>query len=351
MKTRKIRKRSFYKKDIPAGSAIYIGDTEPFPTQLTITYHDAAHHYIQKEISLENLSHVLAEQAKQVVWLNVSGLKNTEIIHQLGQTLAIHPLVIEDLLNTEHVSKVEFFADYLFMITKFPVCTTGTEPLKVEQFSLIVKDNLLITFQEEHATIVSTIEKKIKDFSIGQIVYGIIDTIIDDHYASVEYKGNLLEELEDKLINNQLNIDLGQLYAIKRDMLRLRKNVLILQNIVIQLLREQSRFLAGLSDIYLHDLHDHLLRIAEAIDIHYELSANVLQVYLSSISNKTNETMKILTLFAATFIPLSFIASLYGMNFTYIPGASWKWGYFAAIGGMAALGGGLVMFFRKKGWV
>jgi magnesium transporter len=134
-------------------------------------------------------------------------------------------------------------------------------------------------------------------------------------------------------------------------MLRLRKNSLILQNIVTQLIREQSRFLEGLSEIYLRDLHDHLLRISESIDIHYELCTNILQVYLSSISNKTNETMKVLTLFAAIFIPLSFIAGIFGMNFEYIPGLKWQWGYYAAIGGMVGLAVGLLVFFKKKGWV
>jgi len=351
MAANKRPKRASYKKGIPAGSAIYIGDTEPMATRLMITCLDANDKYIQKEIAAESLEKELAAHKKRPVWLSVSGLKNTETIHLLGQILEIHPLVIEDLLNTEHLSKVEFFSDYIFMITKLPFSPSAYLPLKIEQLSLIIKENLLITFQEEHEAIMPHLLHKIKEFTIGHLVYSLIDGIIDEHYAIVEQKGDVLEHLEEVIITHKKNIDLGDLYSIKRDMLRLRKNVIALNNIILQLLREQSRFLEGLSEIYLRDLQDHLLRISESIDIHYELSSNILQVYLSSISNKTNETMKILTLFAAIFIPLSFIASVYGMNFAYIPGLEWEWGYFAAVGGMTALAVGLFIFFKKKGWV
>lgn len=348
---KKHKKNSPYKKGIPAGSAIYIGDTAPSHTQMILTYFDEKQGPLQIAVEPDTLEEALKKHANRTAWLSVEGLENTELIHQIGEILHVHPLVTEDLLNTEHLSKIEFFSDYIFLISKLFINQTPEKPMKIEQFSFIIKHNLLVTFQEEHDAIILHTLQKMREFTLGELVYCVIDGIIDNDYMIIEEKGELLEEYEEKIVKNKSNINLGDLYTTKRDLLRLRKKVISLNNILSLLIREKSPLLNTLPEIYISDLQDHLLRISEAIDIHYELSTNILQVYLSSLSNKTNETMKVLTLFAAIFIPLSFIAGVFGMNFTNMPGVHWEWGYITTIGGMTALAIGLLVFFKKKGWV
>jgi magnesium transporter len=356
MATKHVRRAS-EKKGLPPGVAVYIGDTEPLDT--TATFMEFDHFDHPKDLKLDahlkaEISHISTKSG----WLNISGLKNEQAIYDICHTLKIHPLEIEDILDTEQLSKIEFLPDRSIVIIKAPAMKNSVESVKFEQFSMILKDNLLITFQEINHDLLDHIKKYLShsfmsptELNASHLVYLLIDMIIDDHFEIVEKKGDELENIEETLMKKGETINSNTLYTLKRDMLHLRKNIMSLNSIVFSMIRKQPLFMTDLPEIYLKDLQEHLELILESIDIHRELSNNILEIYMSSVNNKINETMKFLTIFTAIFIPMSFIAGLYGMNFSHMPELNWEYGYYATLGMMFAIAGGLLVYFRRKKWI
>lgn len=353
----KFFRRSSAKKGIPAGTAIYIGETDPLPTQINFVQFDENKHPIISTLDSVNLAEKILRLSNNGGWLHIAGLANTEIIQVICETLSIDPLITEDILNTKQLSKIEIFSGYTLVITRLPSTINSLNPVTFEQISFILKENLLITFQENHNLLIDQmatylqyfINKKLK-LDNAHLLYFVLDMIIDEHLAIVEQKGENLEALEEKVMQMQEDIEFNSIYLLKRDMLHLRKNIMGLHNIITLLLYEHKAILPQLAPIYLRDLLDHAKRIIEVIDIHRELGKNIIDIYISSINTKSNETMRLLTVYTAIFIPLTFVTGFYGMNFP-IPELEWKYGYFFAIGLIAVIAVSLLVYFRRKKWI
>ncbi|KTD62273.1 magnesium/cobalt transporter CorA [Legionella spiritensis] len=336
------------------GSAIYVGDREPLPTTIRVhiyddqSYHQYNHHDTAKiHQALDN---------HKYVWIDVAGLSKVETICDCCNTFNIHPLILEDILNTKQRSKLDVLNDGLFIVLKLLQAPGNQLTYGSEQFSMIVRNNLLLTFRESDHYDLSTLYKRlsadnslIRNHGTKYLAYLIMDNIVDDYFNFVEAAEDTLSAVEDRLIVDPADISLNELYAIKRRTITMRKVIAPLRDIIHLLVSpEQNHFIESRYLIYYRDLHDHAIRLVELIDLHREMSAGMLEIYLSALNNRMNETMKVLTLFASIFIPLTFIAGVYGMNFEFMPELKWRYAYPVIMVIMTAIAAAMFYFFKKK---
>lgn len=291
-------------------------------------------------------------------WINIDGLHDTRLVEQVGQQFNIHPLTIEDILNTHQRPKADIFADYLFIVVKTFVYHKDSKKLTIDQVSMLVKDNVLITFQEiagdEFDGVRNRLQSERSRLRINRIDYllhSLLDAIIDNYFNIVEQINDDIEALEETLINNPDSSTLKTIHLLKHDLIILRKSIWPLREIINKLVRDECPIVQVSTHIYLRDLYDHIVQIMDYIDSSREVVAAMLDVYLSSMSNHLNEIMKILTIFTTIFIPLTFIVGVYGMNFHYMPELSWKWGYASVWILMAVIVVVMLRFFRRKHWL
>ena len=296
-----------------------------------------------------------ALKAGNHVWIDLCGLQDEKLIHQLCQDFEIHALVMEDLLNTHQRPKLEIVEDYLFIVLKILTCKSDRQLYHSEQFSLLIKDNLLITLRESSQFDFNPLYQRlrvehslIREQGSDYLTYLLIDTIIDSYFDFVEQTSKQLDGLENLLINNPEKLQLKELYMVKRRTISLRKTLAPLRDIIHLLISEHSKAIQNKFYLYYRDLHDHCIRLVEQIDLHREMIGGMQEIYLSIQNNRMNEIMKILTLFASIFIPLTFIAGIYGMNFDYMPELKWRWGYPTVLLFMAGVAGLMLYYFKRK---
>jgi magnesium transporter len=347
------KKQASSKAGLLPGTAVYVGENPPQPTRVNVHIYDAKNYKVLTELNFQAINEALSQGMH--IWIDVYGLADTDKITKLCLEYKIHPLVIEDLINTRQRPKLDVIDDYLFIVFKLLESPPDCLSYSSEQFSLIIKHNILITFRESDKYDLSSLYKRlsaehslVREHSSDYLTYLVMDFIIDDYFNFVEATANLLEEIEDKLINKPESIELQSLYSIKRRTMTLRKTISPLRDIVHLLLLDDGGLINNRYNLYFRDLHDHCLRLVESIDLHREMTASMLDIYLSTINNRMSETMKILTLFASIFIPLTFIAGVYGMNFKFMPELSWRYGYPIVLTGMILLVVLMLYYFKRK---
>jgi magnesium transporter len=293
-----------------------------------------------------------------VTWLNIDGLHDTDLIDKIGKHYDIHPLVLEDILNTGQRPKIEVFDDYLFIVLKMLSFDEVEFRITSEQVSLIMGKNFVISFQEQPGDLfdplrdrIRTGKGKIRKMNSDYLTYALLDIVIDYYFNILEKVGEKIEDFESALMSEPKPDTLNEIYRLKREVLFLRKSVWPLREAVNKLERSESSLIHKKTKPYLRDVYDHTIQIIDAIETSRDLLSGMLDLYLSSVSNKMNEVMKVLTIFAAIFIPLTFIAGIYGTNFEFIPELKWQYGYFAMWTVMIITTIGLLIFFRKKKWI
>ena len=296
-----------------------------------------------------------------VVWVNVDGLGDVETITKVGQVFDLHRLVLEDVVNVPQRPKVEQYEDSLFLVTRMAVLG---ERLEAEQVSVFLGKGVVLTFQERPGDCLEPVRNRIRK-GIGRVrgqgpdylAYAILDAVIDNYFPILEEFGERLEALEEEVIARPSPAVISQIHSAKRDLLTLRRAIWPQREAMSWLLREPCLLISDDTRLYLRDCYDHVSQIIDMVETFRELASGLVDAYQSSISNKMNEVMKVLTIIATIFIPLSFVAGLYGMNFNQeksplnMPELSWYWGYPFALGLMAAIAGGLLIFFWRKGWL
>lgn len=335
------------------GTPVYVGERPPQTTRITVHIYDSRSYKTLDYFDAQIIEEALA--ANQHIWIDISGLANTKKITELCTTYNIHPLVIEDLLNTRQRPKLDVIEDYLFVVFKLLQTPEDELTYDTEQFSLIIKHNLLITFRESKNYDLSSLYKRlsaehslVREHGCDYLTYLLMDYIVDDYFNFVEATSQLLEHIEDQLIKYPETIQLQTLYMIKRRTLTLRKTIAPLRDIVHLLLTDDGGLINNRYNLYFRDLHDHCIRLVESIDLHREMTSSMLDIYLSTLNNRMNETMKILTMFASIFIPLTFIVGVYGMNFKFMPELEWRYGYPIAMAGMTLLAILMLYYFKRK---
>lgn len=341
------------KVGLPPGSPVYVGDKPAQPTVFQAHIFDKSFYQYVMQPDLADIAK--AVQNNQQVWLDLHGLDNIPLINALADIFAIHPLVIEDILNTKQRPKLDILPEGLFIVFKLLKAHNELSLNEDEQFSLIIKKNLLITFRESDCFKFTLqydrlrIEHSIvREHDVDYLMYLLIDSIVDNYLHIVDHAEGELDSMEETIIHYPDKISLSHLYAIKRRNMTLRKTIAPLRDIVHLFLTNHAQLINPNYLIYYRDLHDHCLRLVELINLHHEMTTDMQEIYLSTLNTRMNETMKVLTLFASLFIPLTFISGVYGMNFHYMPELEWHYGYPTVLSFMAVLAGGMLFYFRRK---
>ncbi len=293
-----------------------------------------------------------------VNWIDIKAIHDPAIIETSGKLFGIHPLVLEDIMNTNQRPKIDFSENHVFIVLKMLSYNEKEHLIEAEQISIIVGNNYVVTYQENYEDIFDALRDRLRK-NKGQLrsmgpdllAYSLMDTIVDYYYVILERIGADIEKYEEELLNAPRQEILREIYILKRENLVLRKSVWPLREVVSRMERAESPLISRSALPFIRDLQDHTTIVIETVESYMEMISNLIELFLSIGNNRLNEVMKILTIISTIFIPLTFIAGVYGMNFRNMPELEWRWGYFAIWGVMLLLGAGMVYYFRRKKWL
>ncbi|MGD8394993.1 MAG: magnesium/cobalt transporter CorA [Candidatus Eiseniibacteriota bacterium] len=295
-----------------------------------------------------------------VIWVNVDGLGDSEVVAAIGGRFGLHRLALEDVVNVHQRPKVEDYGSNVFVVARMPI---PERPPESEQFALFLGEGFIVTFQERPGDCLEPVRLRLRQGAPrlrgsgpDYLAYAMLDAIVDAYFPTLEQYGERLDTLESDILAHPDNAQLRRLHILKHDLAELRRLVWSHREVFVVLTREKSRFIDETTGIYLRDCYDHTIQLAEMIDVHREIGASLMDLHLSMVSNRMNEVMKVLTIIATIFIPLGFVAGLYGMNFDTsspwnMPELGWRFGYPFVLGFMLATAVAMLVFFRRRGWL
>jgi magnesium transporter len=300
------------------------------------------------------------KDSKEITWINVNGLSHTNAIEQIGQHYNLHPLIIEDIANTQQRPKIDEYEDYLFVVLKM-LYFDKDENLSIEHISLVLGENYVLTFQEADGDVFDNLRERIRtgkgrirSMESDYLLYALMDAVVDNYFNLIEVMGEKIEDLEDMLFTTKEDTDNDIPYEIqelKREILKIRRAIFPLREVVNRLEKNEHRLITEKTQFYLSDLHDHVIQVSENVEINREMIWGLMDMYMTTLSNKMNEVMKVLTIIASIFIPLTFLAGIYGMNFENIPELKYKNGYYVLWGLMITVFLSLLYYFKRKKWL
>jgi len=349
-------KRRLKKAGASPGTLVHIGEQKVDETRITLIDYDEAH--LQERV-LDGIEEAFPlKDLPTVTWINIDGLHETDTIEKVGQHFNIHPLVLEDILNTGQRPKTEEFEDLIFVVLKMLHYNENSEKIRSEQFSLVLGSNFLITFQEIQGDVFKTVRERIRKpktrirkAGCDYLAYALIDAIVDHYFLILEKLGENIETLEEDLLENPSPETLQTLHEMKREMIYLRKQIWPIREIINGLVKSESSLIQEQMHVYFRDVYDHTIQIIDTIESYRDILAGMLDIYLSTVSNKMNEVMKVLTIIATIFIPITFVAGIYGMNFKFMPELEWRWGYVMVWAIIVVVAGIMIGFYKKKKWI
>lgn len=321
-------------------------------TKLIYTKYDKDN-FERKEI--ETIEEFLNDsEEKEVRWLDIVGLSDEDVLQDICDKFHIHPLVVEDLLNIDQTPKVEDYEDSLFVIAKNIILEDDI--LYQEQISFMIYKDKLISFRFEETGIFDEIKGRLREGTAlrknnpDDLLYALLDIIVDKYFIIMEDIGNRLDDLEDETLEKPDKKLLEKVYILKKDLISIRNILWPMRNAISIISKNEYEIIDGNTIYYFRDIYDHIIQIIDINETYREIASSMLEIYLSSIGNKTNEVMKVLTIFSTIFIPLTFIAGVYGMNFRYMPELYWKHSYVSFWIISLAITLYMLRFFKKKGW-
>ncbi|MDO9262632.1 MAG: magnesium/cobalt transporter CorA [Desulfosalsimonadaceae bacterium] len=326
---RKSRKK---KIGVSPGSLIYVGDKTDEPVKISVIAYDEQKVSETADVKVEEILQHRDESA--VTWINVSGIHNMEVIDKIGKHFHLHPLLLEDIANTQHRAKIDDYEDYLFIVLKMIFSEPDSTLLQFEHICIVLGRGFLISFQEREGDVFTSVRERIqkgkgriRKSGAGYLAYALMDMIVDHYFLVLEQLGDDIEALQQEALERPTRKTLAAIHAARHQVVHLRKSVWPLREMMSGLLRGESELIEAYVLIYLQDVYDHVIQVIDTIETYRDLLAGILDSYMSSVSQKMNETMKVLTVMATLFIPLTFFAGVYGMNFTYMPELDWQYGY------------------------
>lgn len=359
MARRKSKKRTQnYKKQVGQvpGALVYTGKKET--QKLFIETFDYNIDSITEK-ELVNIEEAFKFKASNTVtWINLNGLNHIDEIEKLGQHYDLHPLVLEDIVNTGQRPKIDEFEDYIFIVLKM-MYYDESETIVSEQVSLILGENYVLSLQEAEGDVFDALRERIRQ-SKGRIrglgpdylLYALIDSIVDHYYAIIETMGNKIEDLEDNLFEGLTKEEItSDIQELKREVLKIRRAIFPLREIINRVDKSESRLIDNKTLHYFGDVYDHIIQVSDTIDIYREMIWGLMDMYMTTISNRMNEVMKVLTIISTIFIPLTFIAGIYGMNFQNIPELDYKYGYHIVWLVMIGIFIAMMYYFKRKKWL
>ncbi|MBX7149464.1 magnesium/cobalt transporter CorA [bacterium] len=352
----KSKSRRSKKKGLPPGSLVYVGEEPKAPVIVERFYYGKGTCVQQV---LENpLSFKLASQANHVEWLNVEGIHDTALVAYLGKELNIHPLVLEDVMNSNQRPKIEDFGSYIYLVLKMLRFDEVKREVFSEQVSFIVGPNWLVSFQEGfQGDVFNSLRDRIKtgagtliERGTDFLLYSLLDVIVDHYFECLEKLGDVIEETDEAVTHELSSQFLSTIHHLKKNLITLRRSLWPLREVMLFLDRTESQLVAPGTKKYFRDVYDHAVQIMETVETDRDMVQGLMDIYLTTISNQQNSVMKTLTLMATIFMPLTFIVGVYGMNFDFMPELRWEFGYPAVWIFMTVLTLGMVVFFKKKKW-
>ena len=343
------------KAGLSPGTLVYVGkSTEP----VRISLYDYSRKELQ-ELTIEQIENTFEYRDKpSVTWINVDGLHDIELMQRLGDHFGIHPLVLEDVLNTAHRPKLDEFDKYHFMILKMIDYDYEESKMRLEHLALLLGKNFVISFQESPGDVLEPLRERIRNsqgrvrkLGADYLFYAIIDTVVDNYFSVLEQIEDNIETIDDEVMSSPTPATLRKIHALKKDVQTLRRYTTPLREINRVLLKGESELLEDNILMFFRDLQDHVLHAIDALESARDNLSGMSDFYMSTVSNNMNHIMKVLTIIASLFIPLTFIAGVYGMNFEVIPELKWRYGYLYVWLLMLGLAGGILVLFRHKKWI
>lgn len=352
---KQVKRHSQKKAGSPPGTLVHIGEKKAETVRITyIDYDDQSF----QEKQVKNIEECFPfKDTPTVTWINIDGIHDTDMIEKIGKHYNLHPLILEDILNTTQRPKFEDYDNHLFIVLKMLMPAGEKQLIQFEQVSIVVGHKFVLSFQESIGDVFEPIRDRLRN-SKGRIrkmdsdylAYALLDAVVDGCFSVLETIGDTIESMEERLAKEPTEKILRQIHSLKREMIFLRKSIWPLRELISSLQRSESGLIAQSTDVFLRDVYDHTIQVIDTVESFRDIVSGMLDLYLSSISNKMNAVMKVLTIIATIFIPLTFIAGIYGMNFKYMPELEWRWSYAVVWLVMITVAGGMIIYFRKKKW-
>jgi magnesium transporter len=350
------KKRLHRQPGLAPGTLVHIGEKKVEKVRITVMDFDGEGFH---EKVVESVEECFAyREQPTTTWINVDGIHDVRVIEKLGACYGIHPIVLEDIVNSVQRPKMLDFGDYLFISLKMLYFEGSREQVKVEQVSLILGLNFVLSFQEDIGDVFDPVRDRIRKGTgkmrrsgADYLAYSLIDAIVDGYFVVFEWLGERIEEIQERIVGDPTAKNLETIYHLKSEMVELRKAVWPLREVIANLERVESPLVRKDTLIFLRNVYGHTIEIIETIESFRDLMAGMIDIYLSSLSMKLNEVMKVLTIIATIFIPLTFVVGIYGMNFRHMPELDWRFGYPMVMLVVLTAGVSMLVYFRKKKWL
>ena len=341
---------------LPPGSLVHVGPKRLEKAKITVF--DYSPRKFQEKVVKKVEEAFPYRDTATVTWINIDGVHEPEVIREIGEHFRIHPLVLEDIMDTSQRPKMEDLGSYVYFVIRMARPDRKGGEDRFEQISIILGRNFVISFQEDVGDVFDQVRDRIRrgkgrirKMGADYLAYCLLDAVVDGYFCVLEKQGEEIETLEDELLDKPDPATMHHIHRLKRDMIFMRKSIWPLREVISGLDRTESRLFKPATALFLKDVYDHTVQVMDTIETYRDILSGMLDTYLSSVSNRMNEVMKVLTIIATIFIPLTFIVGIYGMNFKFIPELDWHWGYFAIWGIMIVVALIMIGFFKRKKWL
>lgn len=352
----KIFKKRIKKPGLSPGSLIHIGDKDAEAVSISLIDYDANRLFEKKEATLKEC--LISLNTPSPTWINVTGIHDIRTIETIGRHFGLHPLILEDIMNSGQQSKLDNYKDTIYIVVRQLLYNNKKQCVEDEQVSLILGKNFIISFVESRNNVFAPIYDRLRNpkgrmrqRGPDYLCYALIDCLVDNYFVILEKVDDNLECLEEELFYNPTPNTLKKMHQAKRELVLLRKAVWPMRGVISNFRRMESPLIKNATKLYIQDVYDHTIQAIDTIESFRDITSGMLDIYLSNLSQRMNEIMKVLTIVATIFVPLTFIASIYGMNFKHMPELDWEWGYYTILGVMAIIVIGMLYFFKRKKWL
>ncbi|GAA5032364.1 cobalt/magnesium transport protein CorA [Marivirga lumbricoides] len=341
---------------LPPGQPFYTGVRTDIPFSISVFSYSATDIIEKENISIEELKAL--SDSEKYLWVNIEGIHHVDEVKSICDFYEIHPLTMEDILSVEQRPQIDESENYLFIALKMLQFDQENRKTLGEQVSFILRENMVITFQEKKGDTFEAVrvrlragKGRIRNGGSDYLLYALIDTVVDNYFVVLEKFGDELEEIEERIMLEGRKRDFSMLYELKREMIHIRRSVWPLREVVSKLERDDIKLVKKSTRVYIRDVYDHTIQAIDSVETYRDFISSLSDLYQSVISNKLNEVMKTLTILSAIFIPLTFIAGVYGINFENVPEFSWDYGYAYFWGLIIVVGGLTGLIFKIKRWI
>lgn len=343
------------KSGLPPGSLVHVGDKLAESVRISMVTYDESQALFKEDVQLEDLTE---SRDGETLWITTQGLHEVQVVESIGNYFRLHPLILEDILNTTQRPKIDDLGDYLFVVLRALHQEDDSAEIGSEQVSLIIGPNLVLTFLESHRAYFQGVTERIRSGK-GRIrkggsdylAYCLIDAVIDRYFVVLERLAERIELLEDEVAARPTPETVQSIHKLKTGMVYLRRCIWPLREVLSRLASGESSLIRQGTLPYLRDVYDHAIHVIDIMETYRDIVSGMLDIYLSSVSNKLSEIMKVLTIIATLFIPLTFVSGWYGMNFKTMPELDWRWGYPMVIAIAVSIAITMLITFRRRGWI